>query len=119
MRKAPMLAVLLSIAAVAGGITLQPTTRYEFTNCAAAGSTAQFISGGTYVLRITDADTRLCLSASVAPDGGTVCGLSDGGTPGEMFPAGTVMLQGIQSAGRYVSCASATATGDVHFTLAQ
>lgn len=100
---------------------MQPGTRFEFTNCAVAGSVPQSVPGGEYVFRVTDADTRICINATQNPDAGTVCGFYDGGVAGEMYPVGTVMslaIPGKFSSTQYVSCSSTTATGDMHLTYA-
>ncbi len=107
--------------ALGAGVALQPSTRYEFTNCAVAGSVPQSVKGGVYNFRVTDADTRICINATANPDAGTVCGFSDGGVAGEMYPLGTVMnlaIPGGFSSTQYVSCSSSTATGDMHLTYA-
>jgi hypothetical protein len=112
---------LLALVATASGVAMQTAKRYEFTNCAAAGSTAQSVTGGNHLLRVTEADSRLCINETANPDGGTVCGPYDGGVAGEMFPLGTVMvltIPGSSSVTKYVSCSSSTATGDVHLTYA-
>ena len=121
MRKLALVGVaLLSLAALAaGGVAMQTATRFEFTNCAAAGSNPQTVPGNTYLFRVTDGDSRICINETANPDAGTVCGFSDGGVAGEMFPAGTVMLLTIPgTTSKYVSCSSSSATGDVLLTLA-
>lgn len=117
MRTFALLALLPALAL--GGIALKTTPRYEFTNCAAAGSVAQTVTGGEYLLRVTDADSRVCITETANPDAGTSCGFYDGGTPGEMFPSGTVMKLQVPGASKSVSCSSSAATGDVYLTGAQ
>lgn len=118
MRKpALLLAVVATVALAQSAITLVPGNRRELA-CTVVGSPGAWLASGKYVVRVTGADSRLCL-AEAPPDGGTVCGTLDGGTPGEMFPAGTVMLETLPGAGRTVSCASASDAGVVHFTGAQ
>lgn len=115
------LASLALVAFCGAGVAMQVAKRYEFSNCAAAGSVPQSIPGGPYLLRVTEADSRICITENANVDAGTVCGFSDGGVAGEMFPMGTVMLlsiPGSSTATKYVSCSSSTATGDVHFTYA-
>lgn len=115
------LALLALVAFGGAGVAMQVAKRYEFTNCAAAGSVPQSITGGEYVFRVTDADSRVCINDTANPDGGTSCGFYDGGMAGEMYPFGTVMkltIPGATTATKSVSCSSATATGDLHFTYA-
>lgn len=117
----PFALSLVALAALGAGVAMQPGTRFEFTNCAAAGSVPQSVPGGEYVFRVTEADSRICINATANPDGGTSCGFSDGGVAGEMYPSGTVMkltIPGKFSETKSVSCSSSTATGDMHLTYA-
>lgn len=109
MRKHLLLFIaLFATLSVAGGITLDTATHYDFTDCAAGGSAAQTLTLGTYLLRVTDADTFLCLAES-----GSTCAAN-----GEKFPAGTVMCLAITGNKKSVSCRSSTATGDAILTAA-
>lgn len=102
MRK--LLALLLvSTAAIAGGINLDTSRRFEFTDCAAGGSAAQTVTEGTYLLRVTTEDVSMCLAATCA-------------TGGEKFPAGMAMMWSVGRGGTSVSCRSAGATGDLILT---
>lgn len=114
MRTFALLALVPALALA--GIALKTTPRYELTNCAAAGSVGQTVTGGEYLLRVTDADSRICINETANQDGGTVCGSSDGGVAGEMFPSGTVMKLQIPGASKVVSCSSSAGTGDVYLT---
>lgn len=118
MRKpALLLAVVATVALAQSAITLVPGNRRELP-CTVVGSAGAWLAPGKYVVRVTGADSRICL-AEAPPDGGTVCGTLDGGLAGEMFPAGTVMLETMPGTGRTVSCASASDAGVMHFTGAQ
>lgn len=97
-------------------VTLNPSTRYELSNCASGGSAGTSVAAGKYVMRVTDADTRICIAQTANADAGTVCGTLDGGAAGELFPTGTVMGLTIPGTGRVVSCLSSTGTGDLHLT---
>lgn len=106
MRRLALLLVLLAGGALAAtGITLVPTVRFEFTDCAAAGSTSQTVTAGTYVFRITDSDVWLCWGATC-------------GTGGERFPQNTVLLLNVPASQAF-SCRSAGSTGDAIFTRGQ
>jgi hypothetical protein len=102
-RPLPLLCLLLlaGTALAATGIVITPAVRYEFTDCGAGGSASQTVTGGTYLLRVTDADTFLCWAATCA-------------TGGEKFPAGSMLLVSIPATQAF-SCRSA-GTGDVILT---
>ena len=104
----PVLLVLFALSAAAGGIVLNTSRRFEFTDCAVGGSAAQTVTGGTYLLRITDADTFLCFA-----DSGSTCAAG-----GEKLPNGTVILLTIGNGGQSVSCRSVGSVGDAIFTSA-
>lgn len=97
--------LLLASVAVAGGITLMPGTRYEFTDCASGGSASQTLLGGTYLTRMLTEDIWVCFAATCA-------------SGGDKFGAGTVLMLSIPVAGATVSCRSAASTGDLIFTAA-
>lgn len=99
---------LLALFAFGGAIVLDTATRAEFTDCAAGGSVAQTLTVGTYLMRVTDADSFVCFAES-----GSTCAAN-----GEKFPMGTVMCMAITSNKKSVSCRSSTSTGDVIFTAA-
>lgn len=108
----PLLALLLAgVAFAAGGIQLQTNVRFEFTDCAAGGSSAQTVTDGTYLMRVTGEDTFLCYAATCAAGG-------------EKYGAPFAMLVKICSdkfcggAGTSVSCRSVGSTGDVILTRA-
>ncbi|PZR17537.1 MAG: hypothetical protein DI536_04280 [Archangium gephyra] len=118
MRK--LVLVVLAFAAVAfaqSAITLDTSRRAELT-CTTDGSASVYLAPGKYVTRVTGADSRLCFSQTPNSDGGTVCGASDGGVQGELFPTGTVMTQSITGNQQRASCRS-TGAGVVVFTGAQ
>ncbi len=101
--------LLLAGAALAAPLTLDPSVRYEFTDCASGGSAAQSLTAGRkYLMRVTDESVFVCLAAT-----GSTC--SSGG---EKFPAGTVVLINVTDSLKSVSCRSANSTGDVIFTKA-
>ncbi len=107
--------VLSGVALAAAGISLSPTQRLEFVNCSDGGNAAQTLPAGSWVMRVTDADTRVCLLGSV--DAGAAC---DGGTGtaafnnGDVYPQGTVM-QIVTGRAQSVSCRSFMSTGDLSF----
>lgn len=103
------LALLALVAFGGAGVLLDTSTRFEFTDCAAGGSAAQTLTVGTYLFRVTDADTTICPVAS-----GSTCAAG-----GEKFPLGTVMCIAITSDKKSVSCRSTGSTGDAIFTAAQ
>lgn len=98
--------LLLAAAAIAGGIALDTSRRFEFTDCSSGGSAAQTVTGGQYLLRVTDADVSLCIAES-----GATCA-----TGGEKFPVGTVVLLTVPGASKSVACRSSSSTGDAIFT---
>lgn len=106
MRKLALLLLLPALALAGGGINLALGTRFEFTDCAAAGSAAQTLAQGQYLFRVTDEATFVCFAQA-----GSTC-LSGG----EKFPAGLAMLINITGDKTSVSCRSAGAAGDVIFT---
>lgn len=110
MRRFALVAVLLlAAAALAGGIALDTSVRFEFTDCAAAGSAAQTVTGGQYLMRVTDADVFICFAES-----GSTCA-----TAGEKFPSGTVMWLTVPGASKSLSCRSSASTGDLILTGAR
>lgn len=94
--------LLLGGVAVAAGVNLDTSTRYEFTDCESGGSASQSIARGTYLFRVTDADLWICKAATCA-------------TGGEKFPSGLVMKLSFGAA-TTVSCRSTNADGDAIFT---
>ncbi len=102
------LALLALFAFGGAGVLLDTATRFEFTDCAAGGSAAQTLTTGTYLFRVTDADTNVCFAET-----GSTCAAS-----GEKFPLGTVMCLVITGNKKSVSCRSSASTGDAIFTLA-
>ena len=118
MRRALFTVALLGLALTAiaqtqiKGITIFTATRFEFTNCEAAGSAVQTVTEGTYLFRVTDEAIFLCYAAQLG-DGGTPCG-----SGGEKFPAGMAMMLSVKSGGQVMSCRSAGAAGDAIFTKA-
>jgi len=101
-----LLYVLAASMALAGGITLNTATRFEFTDCISTGSGNQTLTEGQYLLRITDSDVFICYASTCT------------GTSGEKFPQNTVILLNISRGGQVVSCRSAASTGDAIFTNA-
>jgi len=97
--------LLASVALAAAGVSLTPSTRFEFTDCASGGSSAQTVTAGTYLLRVTDENTFICYAATCAAGG-------------EKFPMGTVMLLAFGGS-QSVSCRSSASSGDVILTLGQ
>lgn len=98
--------LLVPVTAVAAPRMI-PAVRFEFTDCAAAGSSAQTLTGnGTiYAFRVTDENTWICYAATCASPNG------------EKWPAGTVIYIEIKDvAGQQVSCRSTGSTGDAIFT---
>jgi hypothetical protein len=113
MRSSPALVLLLAGLAFAGGLVVNVSKRYEFTNCASSGSTSQAVTEGEYVLRVTDKDTNMCW--------GTTCV----GDAGEKWPMGTVVKLSFPrapgglsdgGAGTDISCRSSDSTGDLILT---
>lgn len=104
MRKLALLLLLLvfSVPASAAPITLTTGVRFEFSDCASGGSSAQTVQAGSYVFRLSsDADVYVCFAATCA-------------TGGELFPAGAMMHLKVP-ASTSVSCRSG-GTGDVILT---
>lgn len=109
MRRLGLVALaLLPLAAIAGGIALDTSRRFEFTDCSSGGSAAQTVTGGQYLLRVTDADTFLCFAESAA-----TCA-----SGGEKFPSGTVVLLSVPGTSKSVACRSSSSTGDAILTAA-
>ena len=108
MRRLALLGFLLSGLAVAGGVGLDQSLAFTFTDCAVGGSSAQTVTGGQYLFMVTDSDVWVCLA-----DSGATC--AAGGT---RFPVGTVMLMSFGAGGKSVACRSAASNGDVSFTRA-
>ncbi len=100
-----LLALVVGCAAFAQAIEINTGKRFEFTDCAAGGSSSQSLTEGVYVMRITTEDVFLCYASTCA-------------TTGEKWPAGTVILISIPRGGKTVSCRSNGATGDAIFTSA-
>lgn len=101
-----LLLLAVSALAMAGPVRLVVGTRFEFTNCASGGSSAQTITEGTYLFRVTDADVWLCLAASSA-----TCA-----SGGDVFPVGTVIRMAIPRGGQSAACRSTASNGDLTFT---
>ena len=102
------LALLALFAFGGAGIVLNTATRAEFTDCASGGSVAQTLALGTYLFRVTDADTTVCFA-----EAGSTCAAN-----GEKFPVGTLMCMTITGDKKSVSCRSSGSTGDAIFTAA-
>lgn len=103
MRRLALLASLLVAgAAVAGGVLLNTSIRFEFTDCSSGGSAAQTVTVGEYLMRVTDADTFVCFASTCAAGG-------------EKFPAGTVMVISVNDT-MSMSCRSSASTGDFILT---
>lgn len=101
------LVLLVAGLAVAQGITLNTGLRTELTDCASGGSSSSTLTGNVrYLMRVTDSDVFLCLTATCA-------------TGGERFPSGTVLLYQVPNGGHTISCRSAASTGDIIFTAVQ
>jgi hypothetical protein len=105
MRKLALLALLVAGAALAAGVTLTPSVRYELTDCAAGGSSSVSVTGGSYLFRVTESDTWVCWAATCAAGG-------------EKFPAGAMLLLNVPATQAF-SCRSADSKGDVIFTRGQ
>jgi hypothetical protein len=102
-----MLSLLLAAALSAGPISLDPSVRFEFTDCAVGGSAAQTLTKNTqYLMRVTGEDTFVCFAVS-----GSTCAAN-----GEKFPAPFAALVYITDNLKSVSCRSTGSTGDVIFT---
>jgi hypothetical protein len=105
MRKLLVFLPLVALVAF-GQVTLEPSVRTEFTDCASGGSASNTLAANTtYLMRVTDADVFLCLAPTCA-------------TGGERFPSGTVLLYQTRNAVLTVSCRSSASTGDIIFTKA-
>ncbi len=109
MRKLAAVALLGALFALSGGaahaagVTVNTTVRFEFTDCASGGSSAQTVTAGSYLFRVTDADTFVCWAATCA-------------SGGEKVPQGTVLLL-VVPLNQSFSCRSASgSSGDVIFT---
>lgn len=104
-----LLSLLLAGLAFAGGIALDTSVRFEFTDCAVGGSASQNVTGGTtYLARVTDADVWVCYAGACAAGG-------------ERLPVGSVFLlsvPGPTTSTRAMSCRSAASTGDYILTRA-
>lgn len=101
-------AALVASLALASGVVVDTGRRFEFTDCASGGSASQNVNGGTYLMRVTDADVFLCWAGTCAAGG-------------EKFPSGTVMLltvPGFPSATTAFSCRSTGSNADVILTSA-
>lgn len=104
LRFASLLMALLAGAAwpAGNGVTLKTGVRFEFTDCASGGSSAQTVTAGKYLLRVTTEDVFMCFAATCASNG-------------EKLPAGLVMLLQVETS-TSVSCRSAASTGDLILT---
>lgn len=102
MKKLALGLVLAAGVASASGITLNPSVAYTFTDCAAAGSTAQTVTAGSYLLVVTTEDVWVCYAATCA-------------SGGVKLPSGLAMQIRMRD-NTSVSCRSAASTGDVIFT---
>lgn len=100
-----LLLVVVAGAAVAQ-IQLNQVSMVTFTDCASAGSVAQAITQGTYLMTVTTEDVWLCQaeSASTCASGGT------------KFGAPFAMLFEVPRGGWSLSCRSSSSTGDIQFT---
>jgi hypothetical protein len=96
---------LMPLLALAGGIALDTSVRYEFTDCASGGSSSQSLVENLYLMRVTDSDVWVCYAATCAAGG-------------ERFPVGSVVLITMPRGPTSVSCRSSASTGDVIFTKA-
>lgn len=107
MKKARTVILLLLLAAGAAfavdGLAPDPTLRFEFTDCASGGSTAQTLTEGVYLFRVTTEDVFICHAATCAAGG-------------EKYPAGFAMLHAVGRGGLQLSCRSAASTGDAIYT---
>jgi hypothetical protein len=104
LRLALILSLVVSAVALAG-IVIEPTRRFEFTDCDSGGSDDQTVTEGSYLFRVLDADTYVCWAETCA-------------SGGERFANGTVLLLSFGRGGRAISCRSTDDTGDVIFTRA-
>jgi len=100
--------VLPPAKAEAAGIPINPAGVITFTDCAAAGSSAQTVPAGDYVLTVTGSDVTLCWAAS-----SSTCG-----SGGITYPLGTVILITAPRGLLSLSCRSSASTGDAQLTPA-
>lgn len=101
-----LLALVAGSALAQSAITLVSGSKVEFTDCSGSGSSAQAVPPGKYLMRVTDADTFICIAESAA-----TCA-----SGGEKFPLGTVLSIYFGGfANKSVACRS-SGTGDVIFT---
>lgn len=105
MRYVLLLVTLLAAAAFAGGIALDTSRRFEFTDCASGGSGAQTLTENQYLFRVTDADVWVCWAATCA-------------SGGERFPVGFAAVISVGRGGSQLSCRSTASNGDAIFTRA-
>lgn len=103
-----VIAVLAPLAFAAGGLTLDTSVRFEFTDCSSSGSSSQSVIGQTtYLMRVTGEDVFVCPTSTCS-------------TGGEKYPQGTVVAITVPGATptstTAYSCRSAASTGDVIFT---
>ena len=100
-----LVAVLLSAIAAFAFPRIESGSVVDFSNCATGGSAAQSISDGSYLMVVFDEETTLCWAATCA-------------SGGRRLPLPFAMLMDFKSASgsQQLSCRSAGATGDVHFT---
>lgn len=104
-----LLLIVFALAALAapaqtGTITVYTGTRFEFTDCSSGGSSAQSVTRGSYLFRVTTEDVWICFAATCAAGG-------------EKYGAGTTFVQWFDAT-TSVSCRSAGSTGDAIFTRA-
>lgn len=106
-------AMICSTVALAAGLSflqLNPAQRFEIDLCASGGSSSVSVTPGTYLMRITGADTSVCYAATCA-------------SGGEPFPAGTIIGITIGAAtggaNQAMSCRSSASTGNFILTAAQ
>lgn len=99
------LAVMLIATTALAGILVLGNTETTLSDCPSGGSVgATAISAGDYLLKITDADTTLCL----LQDSATTCA-----SGGVKYSANFSAVVRITSNYTHVRCRSATSTGDV------
>lgn len=102
-----LVALLVPLSAALAGLTLNPSLRTEFSNCAAAGSASSTVTANVqYMARVSsDSDVSLCYAGTCAAGG-------------ELFPAGSMFTINFRSDQTTLSCRSAASTGDIIFTRA-
>lgn len=100
--------LLVGFAASAFPVVFGTGTQYELTNCSDGGNSSTTVASGSYVLTVTDGDTRLCAASTC--DAGVATGVK--------LPQGTLILMSVAGDTAY-SCQSYMSTGDVHFAPAQ